>query len=240
MGPRFQIIGDIIILKREEDLQFAEELIDRFKWCKSVVLYKGVHGKFRVPSVELIIGEGTETVVKENGCFFKLDLSKVMFCPGNLGERMRMSRLGSNEFVVDMFAGIGYFSIPMAVHSRPRKIVAIEANPDAYEFLVENIKLNRVEHIVEPVLGDCADRTPKGADRIIMGYLDAFPYLKTAVEALRVGGILHYHEGVPKRILDRPIRRLRDYGMEIVSVRKVKKYAPGVLHVVVDARKTCS
>jgi len=78
---------------------------------------------------ETIAGFKTETVHRENGVIFNLDARKVMFSAGNLKERMRMSLFGKDEFVVDMFAGIGYFTLQMAVHSRPRKIMAIEMNP---------------------------------------------------------------------------------------------------------------
>ena len=48
-----------------------------------------------------------------------------------------------------MFAGIGYFTIPIAVHSNVKKIYAIEINPVSYNFLCENIKLNKVETFEE-------------------------------------------------------------------------------------------
>ena len=83
-----------------------------------------------------------------------------------------MSKLGKGEIVVDMFAGIGYFSIPMAVHSKPEKIVSIEINPESFNYLKENLRLNRVEDIISPVLGDCSTAAPEGiADRVIMGYM---------------------------------------------------------------------
>jgi tRNA wybutosine-synthesizing protein 2 len=56
------------------------------------------------------------------------------------------------------------------------------------------------------------------------------------------GGILHFHEAVPEAVERRPIERIIDAAeklgrkVEIISVRKVKKYSPGVWHVVVDAK----
>ena len=168
-------------------------------------------------------------VNKENGCLFKLDLSKVMWSKGNNNERLRIARLVEDgETVIDMFAGIGYFSIPIGVHANAREVISIEINPNSYHFLCENIKLNKLDNI-NPVLGDCMVETPKyNADRIIMGYVKTtHHYLKVAIDSLNEGGILHYHETVPEK-LNRPV--------ELLKINKIKKYSPGVWHVVIDAR----
>lgn len=238
MNPRFQIIGDIILIKDAKHKDSAEELLSLHPRCRSVVFYKGIRGQFRRPDVELIAGETTETVHKENGCLFKLDIAETMFSPGNLAERTRMSKVGSGEVVVDMFAGVGYFSIPIAVHSKPKRVISIEKNEVAYDYLRGNIKLNRAGAI-EPILGDCAEKTPEGiADRVIMGYLDAYPYLEYGMRALKKGGLLHYHEAVPEAVLGRPVERLKKVApdAEILAFRKIKKYAPGVWHTVTDVR----
>jgi tRNA wybutosine-synthesizing protein 2 len=188
---------------------------------------------------------GTQTLHRENGVLFSLDASQVMFSAGNLKERMRMSLLGAGEYVVDMFAGIGYFSIPMAVHSRPDRVLAIELNPVAFDYLRQNIKLNRVQEIVEPVQGDCAKVTPKGeADRVVMGMVQVTDrYLQRGIVALRPGGILHYHQTVPSEKF--PAAAVKDVveaasvlgrRAQILRCTRVKKYSPGMVHAVVDAR----
>jgi len=244
----WQILGDIIIVSLKKELEdrkaeIGKALLSMHPRCRTVLLHRGIYGKMRQPAREIIAGNRTETVHKENGCYFKLDAMRLMFSQGNLAEKKRMSKLASDETVVDMFAGIGYFSIPMAVHSNPRKIFAIEINPVAFGYLKENIKLSRVEDIVEPVHGDCALATPRGiADRVIMGYLDACEYLDHGIRALLQGGIVHYHEAVPEAIEKRPVERVveaaRKQGRkaEIIRMRRIKKYSPGVWHVVVDAR----
>ena len=214
----WQILGDIIIVSIPEMLEnkkikVAEALLSMYPKCKSVVRDFGIEGQFRQPKRELLLGSSTETVHKEHGCFFKQDVTKVMYSKGNLEERKRMSRLGNGELIVDMFAGIGYFSIPMAVHSRPRKIISIEINPESFAYLKENIRLNHVEDIISPILGDCSKLTPEGlADRVIMGYVGTtHHYLEPAVMALKKsGGILHYHETVPEKLAKtRPQDRIR-------------------------------
>ncbi len=245
----WQVLGSVIIVKIPAELEYrkkeiGEAFLKLYPRCSTVLRDKGVKGKLREPDVEIIAGSETETIHIENKCKFKLDAAKVIFSPGNLAERLRMSRLGKGEVVVDMFAGIGYFSIPMAVHSRPRKIYAIELNPTAFYYLKQNIALNKVEEIVEPILGDCSKVTPKNiADRVIMGYVhETNAYLKPAMEALKTSGFLHYHEAVPEALMEsRPKERIKQAAealgkkAEFIEQRKIKKYSPGVWHVVVDA-----
>ncbi|OFV67920.1 class I SAM-dependent methyltransferase family protein [Methanosarcinales archaeon] len=248
---RWQLIGDIVLVRIDGLEDFWGEIGDAFfkiyPWAKGVAVDCGVHGKLREPDIRVIAGEVSETLHRENHCTFKLDPRKVIFSPGNMNERMRIAALGTDEFVVDMFAGIGYFSIPMAKHAVPEKIIAIELNPVAFEYLLENIRLNHVEKIIEPLAGDCADLTPVGvADRVIMGYLNAEAYLEVGVKAIREeGGILHYHEAVPYHLFpNRPVERIQaacrslGRGCEIIEAKKVKKFAPGVLHAVIDAAIT--
>jgi len=247
----WQIIGDIIIVSIPDEIEsrktlIAKTLLDIYPRCKSVIQDFGIVGQFRQPERKLIIGSHTETIHRENQCLFKMDVTGIMFSKGNLRERKRMSMVGAGEVVVDMFAGIGYFSIPMAVHARPEQVISIEINPVSYDYLCENILLNHVEDIIVPVSGDCADVTPQGtADRVIMGYVGStHHYLKQGIMAIKKsGGILHYHETTPECLLfDRPVSRIRDAAealgreVEIGECRRIKKYSPGIWHVVVDAR----
>ena len=223
------------------------------KTARLVFNDKGVQGQFRTPIREIIAvrpnhSETTETIHKENGCKFKLDVQQIMFSKGNLEEKRKLLKphsIRSGETIVDMFAGIGYFSIPIAVHCAPKKIISIELNPVSYQYLCENCRLNHAEAIIEPINGDCQIVTPKNiADRVLMGYVGTtHNYLKTAVDALKKkGGILHYHETVPEKLYpNRPIERIQQAAEQcgrrvaVLETRKIKKYSPGVYHVVVDA-----
>ncbi|MEI8003841.1 MAG: class I SAM-dependent methyltransferase family protein [Methanothrix sp.] len=244
------LLGEVIIVKIHPDLtpyehHIGQALLDYYPRCCTVLADEGIFGPFREPVRRIIVGNKTQTVHKENRVIFNLDASLVMFSPGNLTERIRMSLLGKGEYVVDMFAGIGYFTLPMAVHSRPRKIMAIELNPNAYHYLCQNIRQNHVEEIVVPVLGDCAKVTPEGvADRVVMGMVQVTDqYLQKGIAALRPGGILHYHQTIATRMY--PAAAIRDVTQaaaalgcraEILNCVLVKKYSPGVVHAVIDAR----
>jgi len=258
--PRgWQILGTVILVSIPDALRnhanaIGDALLAMYPRCGTVLWNRGVAGRFREPICEVIAGTGdTETTHKENGCYFKLDTANIMFSQGNLVERMRMARICEDQVVLDMFTGIGYFSIQIAVHSRPKKVIAIELNPNAYHYLTDNIRINRVEDLVFPVHGDCAVKAPENvADRVIMGYLDpSHEQLVKGLLAARSGGILHYHEATPTALTyQRPIQRIKDaaqacgrmYGcrrsVEIIGCRTIKKYAPGVVHVVVDVRVT--
>lgn len=247
----WHIIGNIIIvnIKKQLDhkeLLIAKALLELYPKCTSVVKDMGIKGELRLPQRKLIIGNITETIHKENGCYFKLDVTKVMFSKGNQHEKKRLIQEIDGEVIVDMFAGIGYFSIPLAVHSSAKKIMAIELNPISHKYLLENIYLNHVENIIEPILGNCKFFAPTCiADRVIMGYVgNTHEFLLAGIQALKKsGGIIHYHETTPEYLINRrPIDRIKkavtELGkkVDILSIRRIKKYSPGVWHIVVDAK----
>ena len=237
---RGKVIGDILVLKNEPEN--IHELLD-LPEVKRIVKLGRINGPKREPDVEILVGDNTETIHRENHCFFKLDVAKIMWSKGNTTERKRMANLVEDgEIIVDMFAGIGYFSIPIAVHSNPAKIYSLEINPVSYGYLTENVILNKVEDIIEPILGDCREFAPKNfADRVLMGYIgNTHEYLDKAVEIVKPGGIIHYHESVPDNLkFERPPQRIIDAAkgrdVEILNKRIIKKYSPGVYHVVIDA-----
>ena len=242
---KWKRIGDILILDSKfqyDSYQDLENLSKKHN-VKTIMKIDHIRGTKREPVYNIIYGSETETINKENGCLFKLDLAKVMWSKGNNNERLRIAKLvEDDEVVLDMFAGIGYFSIPIGVHSNAKQIYSIEINPNSYFYLNENIKLNKLDNVT-PILGDCKIHAPKyKADRIVMGYVKTtHHYLDVAINSLNEGGILHYHETVPEKLMktrpvDRIISQAGDRDVEILKINKIKKYAPGVEHVVVDAR----
>ncbi|MEE0938854.1 class I SAM-dependent methyltransferase family protein [Methanobrevibacter sp.] len=242
---KWKRIGDILILDSKFQYGSYQDLENLSKKhnVKTIMKIDHIQGTKREPVYNIIYGSETETINKENGCLFKLDLAKVMWSKGNNNERLRIAKLvEDDEVVLDMFAGIGYFSIPIGVHSNAKQIYSIEINPNSYFYLNENIKLNKLDNVT-PILGDCKIHAPKyKADRIVMGYVKTtHHYLDVAINSLNEGGILHYHETVPEKLMktrpvDRIISQAGDRDVEILKINKIKKYAPGVEHIVVDAR----
>ena len=236
---KYKKIGDILIIDCVPDN--LEDIAKKHN-VKTIMNINHIQGTKREPVFNILYGNETETINKENKCSFKLDLTKVMWSKGNTNERLRIAKLVEpDETVLDMFAGIGYFSIPISVHSKAKEIISIEINPNSYYYLNENIKLNKCSNIT-PILGDCLVETPKfKADRILMGYIKTtHHYLNVAIKSLNKGGIIHYHETVPEKLMEtRPISRIKQAAgnrdVELLKINKIKKYAPGVEHIVIDA-----
>jgi len=249
LPDKWELIGDVLVLRLDGCLDRHETAVARayadVLEAKAVLRdVGGISGEYREPVLRRVLGDDTVTVHKENGILYKLDAARIMFSSGNIEERVRMAEVRcDNETVVDMFAGIGYFSLPLAVHQRPREVVACEANSVAHGYLVENVRLNGAEDKVRPVLGD--NRSLPGddiADRVVMGYVKTtHEFLPTAYRLLKSGGVVHYHETCPNELLpDRPVHRLKEAlpggEVQVLRLKEIKSYAPGVSHVVVDAR----
>lgn len=248
LPKKWEQLGHVLVLKIPKELDdWKGEIARAYSKVLEVdtVLRDtgGIAGQFREPVMELLLGNKTETVHVENQVRFCLDAAKLMFSSGNVEERIRMATVCKpGEVVADMFAGIGYFSVPMAVHSQPANIISHDINPLAFEYLKRNIELNGVEKKIKPVLGNCLDAEENIADRVIMGYVGTtHEFLPKAMRILKGKGIIHYHETCPNRLLptrprDRVMKAAGEAGKdaEILEMIKIKSYSPGVSHVVVD------
>ena len=70
----------------------------------------------RDSQLTMMLGSDSWVEQKENGIRYGLDAAKCMFSSGNVSEKMRVARFGcGGETVVDLFAGIGYFTLPYLV-----------------------------------------------------------------------------------------------------------------------------
>lgn len=247
----YQIIGDVLLLKlpkieKHDKKIIGNKILEMFPYVKTVCEIKKVSGEFRQPVIKKIVGNGTETIHKEHSIKFKLDVSKIIFSKGNLSERKRLiEKVKTKDVVVDMFAGIGYFSIPIA--NKVSKLYAIEKNPESVKYLKENAVLNGVD--IEIIEGDCREISiPEKADRVIMGYFpETSKFLPKALSLLKDEGIIHYHDIYRKEELwEVPINLLKKIGqekgyeMEILFNKKVKSYAPNIYHIVIDANFSIS
>ncbi len=244
---KWEKLGDVLVIKLHgiKEKRKVAEVYAKVLKCKAVLEdVGGIKGIERKPCFKLVYGKDTETIHVENGIKYKFDVSKIMFSSGNIDERIRMAGVANkNEVVVDMFAGIGYFTLPVAVYGKA-KVYACEINPIAYEYLKENILLNDVCHLVKPLLGDCREVAPRNiANRVIMGYLDSIKFLPYALEILKGEGIIHLHqkckeEEFPHHLFNEAKKIVKEHGKEaeMIFYKKIKSYAPRIIHGVIDIK----
>jgi tRNA (guanine37-N1)-methyltransferase len=258
MYSAFDIIGDLAIIKMPSHLEASADEAARavmalHKNVKSVfVQTTKVQGDFRLRGLTHVGGENrTSTLYKESGCLFRVDVAKCYFSPRLSGERARIANLVEHgETVVNMFAGVGCFSIAIAKRANNVKVYSIDINPAAIEFMIENIRLNKVYARVIPILGDArtviSDRLHGCADRVLMPLPEkALKYLPAAVSALKQeGGWIHPHMFVHTIKTKNPCEIVRqklsetfnrlDIEYEIATTRVVRSTGPNWWQIAAD------
>jgi len=249
----FDIIGDIAQLEIPPELEKKEKEIAKaiMKLHKNVnVVVKKIgptSGEERIRPVKAILGEKrTETVHVENGIKLKLDLNKVYFSPRLGTEHLRVvNQIKKDEVVFDLFAGVGPYSIPAA--KKAKKVIAIDINPYAIQYLKENAKLNKVENKIEAHVGDCRKvvkkhRWKNKANRVIMNLpMHAGEFLDVAFYVAKKNSIVHCYFFLKEEELYKgAIKKIKDaekkFGRKtrILRKRKCGQLASRIWRVVVD------
>jgi tRNA (guanine37-N1)-methyltransferase len=204
----FDVIGDIAIIKIPPSNisnaeKVAKQIMTVHRNIRTVLTpVTRITGDFRVRELRLLAGESkTNTIHKEAGCIFMVDVEKTYFSPRLSYEHQRIaSSVKCNETVVNMFAGVGCFSIIIAKTVSPVKVYSIDVNPTAVECMEKNVKINKVQDSVFPILGDSKDIISAQlgglADRVLMPLPEkALEYLPYALSALKPsGGMIHYYD----------------------------------------------
>lgn len=200
--PSYELIGDIAVLnelpEKYEQEEVVEGILEHHPRVKTILLKtEPLSGEFRLGEYEKLYGSETETTHKEFGCRYRVDPTKAYFSERLATERKRVvDQIEEGERVLVIGAGVGPYAILAARKARPEKVVAIEKNPEAAEYLRENIELNNVEDIVEAIeAGALEVMEDLGKfDRIIIATPE-FPekFLRSALEHTLKGGIIHYY-----------------------------------------------
>jgi tRNA wybutosine-synthesizing protein 2 len=234
-GRGFFMLGDVAVLHGKKPGREAIEEIVSFRHPLGVIWIESLNDVTRTPRTEVLWGEAGDVCHRENGYVYELDPQKVMFSQGNREEKMRIARLvresPSAERVADMFAGIGYFTIPMAGNGA--MVHAMEINPVAFAYLQRNSTLNGLNDTVKPDLGDCRDLLCDEYDRVMMGHFDAIDMLPFVFDHVHAGSVIHLHSIGPMEKQIQEIFKGTGFSATI-QVHNVKKYRPHAWHVVQD------
>jgi tRNA (guanine37-N1)-methyltransferase len=250
----FDQIGNIIILRIPDSLLakrkiIGEVLLEKVKTAKSVYFQSSpVEGSYRIRKLELLAGEDkTETEYKEHGCRFKVDVEKTFFSPRLSTERERIADLiKDDEAIINMFGGVGMFSIVAAKKKRCH-VYNIDINPDAARLCSENILLNKLKGTVESIEGDAIkviqEKLLETGDRILMLLPErSDEFLDYAIKAAKKKAIIHYYCHIhaekkdlvaylaPRHFLD-----IVNVKSEILGAKIVRPVGPRFYQAVVDA-----
>ena len=252
INSAYDIVGDIIIIGIDQSLKKYYEIIGKtlleiHPQVKTVLNKVGEHkGVYRTQDMELVCGlNKKETIIKENNCKIKIDVEKV-FCSTRLSaERKRIClQVKENEVVGVYFAGAGPFALAISKNCNIKEIVAIELNDLAVKYLIENIKINKVDNII-PILGDVlikAKEYPNYFDRIVMPLpKSADLFLESAIFSIKDNGFIHIYKFVPKDDPYREVSKLINeiaeknrVSLDIVNKRIIRSYSPSIVQIVLD------
>jgi tRNA (guanine37-N1)-methyltransferase len=251
----FDQIGDIVIIKIPDELMpkkklIADAILVNVKTAKAVFAQVSpVRGDFRVRDLEFVAGENrTVTEYKEHACRFKVDVAKTYFSPRLSTERQRIAEMvGDNETIVNMFAGVGTYSVVIAKANKTCRVYSIDSNAAASELDKINAKLNKVQERVISICGDAAEvikeRLAGRADRVLMPLPErAKEFVGSAVLALKERGIVHYFAHVKadskKAGLELGLKDAHEafakYDHKVLAVRVVREVGPRIYQIVAD------
>lgn len=263
---RWEKLGDLVLIPENAFTANDFKIIDtelyatvaRVLDAKRVARQAPVsQGPKRESRAQILYPEGADGWVetKELGVTYGLDVTKVMFSSGNGTEKNRMGNANARgETIVDLFAGIGYYTLQLLKNAHAAKVYACEWNPNSCEALRHNLRVNGVESRCDVLEGDNRRTAPVGvADRVLLGLLPhAEMSWETALKALKPeGGILHVHSNVnsgeEEEWMNRLVNELKSYAaangrddleIAVEHLERVKWYGPRIRHVVCDVRCT--
>ena len=247
------VVGDIAIvrlaeLSAAEKRKAAKALLGELSNVKVVMEQEGgIEGEFRLRRLRHLAGERrTLAIHKENGCVFKVDVAKCYFSPRLSTERLKIARLVKpKERVLNMFAGVGPYSIPIAKIAGAR-VTSCELNGYAAKLHIENNSLNKVQGLVDVITGDAADLPDSVRtkfDRVLMPLpSEANRFIPAALDLAKKGATIHYYRHLLGRDEGEASVALREELSTLLparthySVRKVREVGPRWVEMAADIR----
>ena len=260
---RFDYIGDVAVISIPSELEayrrdIAEKLVSMRGNTRAVLnKVSRLEGEHRVAGFELLLGDSTETVHRENGYAYRLDVRKVFFNPRLYWERGRVAaKVSPSENVLIPFCGVGPFVLPAA--GKGARVLAIELNPDACACLRENIRLNRLDEKITVVQGDAEEffrqleagisipESGSGGEGFYRGGFDRAivptPYgldraLGEVAGLVKKGGSIDFYTFKAESQLPGLIEEYEKMGLKVKFYRRSGNVAPGISRWVFDLVK---
>ena len=250
----FDIVGNVLLLKLDTNIniykgRIAGALLDTHKNIRTVCQIFPVSGELRTRSIEIIGGKkSTETIHKEYGLNYYVDVEKTYFSSRLANERKRIKDLVlDNEIIVDMFTGVAPFAVMIAKYANPKIIYAFDKNADAIKYAQKNITTNKVLDKIDLINEDSINapgilkKKNITADRIIMNLpFSAFNFFIYALEMLGDEGIIHYYDIIHEEKFDDRIKELeqisnrKGFYFKRVNLNKIKSYSPHEFYIGID------
>jgi len=252
----YDLIGDIAIVKfdreakENEKKQFATVFLYKNRNIKTILEKTDkIKGRLRIHKTRFLLGEDKrETIHKENGCLFKLNVDKTYFSPRLSNERKVLAEEilkevnNKKDKVLVMFAGVAPFPViigkTLKLKNKSAQIISNEINRNACKYAEENVRLNKLQEYVKIIQCDAKklpeklkkEKLPEKFDFIMM----ARPNLKdtfisTALKLAKKGTIIYYHGfGTEQKVLDEIKADIKKSKKKIsqIKIRKAGDIAP--------------
>lgn len=262
----FDQIGHVIVVRVPEGLrhrraEIGSALLAAVKPARTVYAQSSdVAGEHRTRGLELIAGVDEPVALHvEHGCRLEVDVRGAFFSPRLATERQRVAgAVAGGETVLNMFGGVGAFSIVAAMAKRCT-VYSVDVNPVAARLCEANAARNarRMAGTVVSVHGDAREVAAsmfgrgggggKGggiqADRTLMLLPErSDEFLADAVGATADGGTIHYYAHVhadkkpdAPAEAERRFRAASPVRAEVACSRVVRAIGPRYYQAVVDA-----
>ncbi|MGP6239773.1 class I SAM-dependent methyltransferase [Cuniculiplasma sp. SKW4] len=237
----WQRIGDALIFNHNTNIpEKACELLNERLGFRQIYEIQGpVIGESRKPEIKILYGEPHDTKYRENGVTFVLNPNKVMLSKGNIVERgIPYSKLISPREVLDMFSGIGYFSLPLGKRFPIVSMTCVDINSTALEYLKKSYQETGLKFPLNLINSDCRNiNTDKKFDTIIMGNFKSVNYLPQALSHGKeeFNLIIHHIESSDTiQTADYELMKKcvnLGYLASVIDTHIVKSYAPHMWHL---------
>ena len=238
----YDVIGDIAVIEIPRELKKKQKLIGQtllklLKNVKTAAAKKGGHyGVYRRQKLNILAGsKKLQTTQKESGILLKLDVEKCYYSPRMGSERLRIAKqVKKGEKILVVGSGIAPYPLVIAKHSPAGEITAVETNPTAHKYAIENVKLNKFEHKIKLIKADIRKIKLGKYDRII----SIIPHygvklMPALLKFAKKGTIIHIYDFANEEDLEEPARKIK---AKIIRVVKAGQAATRRYRVCIDAK----